>query len=87
MTFLYPSHRHALRFLTGVIASVASGGSRQPFASRIVYEYLGRKIDGRAALGLCGLFPLEHDSIEEEIRSRIRNDITPAEGVLLPRAY
>src|SRR5262249_40441541 len=87
MTFLYPSHRHALRFLTGVIASVASSGSRQPFASRIVYEYLGRKINGRVALGMCGLFPLEHDSIAEEIRSRVRNDISPAESVLLPRVY
>jgi transcriptional regulator with XRE-family HTH domain len=87
MTFPYPSHRHAMRFLTGVIASVASAGSRQPFASRIVYEYLGRKVDGRSALRRCGLFPLENEGIAEEIRSRVRNDIAPGEGVLLPRVY
>ena len=87
MTFLYPSHRHALRYLTGVITSIASGGSRQPFASRIVYEYLGRKIDARAVLGACGLFPFESESITEEIRSRVGNDIAPGEGVLFPRPY
>jgi transcriptional regulator with XRE-family HTH domain len=87
MTFLYPSHRHALRFLTGVMNGVASGGGRQPFASRIVYEYLGRKIDARATLGVCGLFPLEDQSITEEIRSRVKNDIGPGEGVLAPRPY
>jgi transcriptional regulator with XRE-family HTH domain len=87
MTFLYPSHRHALRFLTGVMTGVASGGSRQPFASRIVYEYLGRKVDGRAALGACGLFAFEDESIADEIRSRVKNDIAPGEGVLFPRAY
>jgi transcriptional regulator with XRE-family HTH domain len=87
MTFLYPSHHHVLRFLTGVMTSVASGGGRQPFASRIVYEYLGRKINARATLGACGLFQLEDESIAEEIRSRITNDIGPGEGVLSPRLY
>jgi hypothetical protein len=66
---------------------VASGGSGQPFASRIVYEYLGRKINARAALGACGLFLLGDESIAEEIRSRVRNDIGPGEGVLVPRSY
>jgi len=87
MTFIYPSHHHVLRFLTGVMTSVASEGGRQPFASRIVYEYLGRKINGRATLRACGLFRLEDESIAEEIRSRIRNDIGPGEGVLSPRLY
>jgi transcriptional regulator with XRE-family HTH domain len=87
MTFLYPSHRHALRFLTGVMTGVDGGGSGQPFASRIVYEYLGRKINGRATLSVCGLFVLEDKSITEEIRSRVKNDIDPSEGVLVPRPY
>jgi transcriptional regulator with XRE-family HTH domain len=87
MTFLYPSHRHALRLLTGVMVGVASGGSRQPFASRVVYEFIGQTIDGREALGACGLFSPDDDAVPEEIRSRIRNTIDPGESVLLPRAY
>jgi transcriptional regulator with XRE-family HTH domain len=87
MTFLYPSHRHALRFLTGIMTAIASGGSGQPFGSRIVYEYLGRKINARAALGACGLFLLEDESIADEIRSRVRNDVGLGEGVLVPRSY
>ncbi|RAZ91741.1 hypothetical protein DPM33_04400 [Mesorhizobium hawassense] len=87
MTFLYPSHRHALRLLTGVMIGVASGGSRQPFASRVVYEFIGQKIDGRAGLGACGLFLPDDAAVPEEIRSRIRNTIDPGESVLLPRAY
>jgi transcriptional regulator with XRE-family HTH domain len=87
MTFLYPSHRHSLRLLTGVMVGVASGGSRQPFASRVVYEFIGKKIDGRAALAACGLFLPDDDAVAEEIRSRIQNTIAPGESVLLPRAY
>lgn len=87
MTFLYPSHRRALKLLTGLMVGVASGGSRQPFASRVVYEFIGKEIDRRAALSACGLFSSEDRRIAEEIRLRINNTITPAESVLLPRAY
>jgi transcriptional regulator with XRE-family HTH domain len=87
MTVLYPSHRNALRLLTGVMVGVASGGSRQPFASRIVYEFIGRTIDARVALMKCALFSPNDDSVPEAIRSRIRNTIEPGESVLVPRAY
>ena len=87
MTVLYPSHRRSLRFLTGLLTGVASGGSRQPFASRIVYEFLGRKIDGRAAIRACGLFLPDDPSISEDIRRRVVNEIAPNEAVLLPRSY
>ncbi len=87
MTVLYPSHRNALRLLTGVMVGVASGGSRQPFASRVVYEFIGRTIDARAALRKCALFAPDDDAVPEAIRSRIRNTIEPGESVLVPRAY
>jgi transcriptional regulator with XRE-family HTH domain len=87
MTVLYPSHRRALRLLTGVMSGIASGGGRQPFASRIVYDYLGRKTDIRAALQACGLFAFDDPAIPADIRERVANDVDPAAGVLLPRPY
>ena len=44
---LAPPQRH---YLTGIILTVASAGNRQPFASRVVYEYLGEDVDFRARI-------------------------------------
>src|SRR5260221_599391 len=41
LVVFYPSYRATLQYLSGVFVSVSSGPGRQPFASRVVYHYLG----------------------------------------------
>lgn len=87
LTILYPSHRKQRPYLTGIILTIASGGNRQPFASRVVYEYLGSKIDLRAELDRCRLYPMDSDEIPEDILNRIGNNADPSDEVLLPRSF
>jgi transcriptional regulator with XRE-family HTH domain len=87
LTILYPSHRKQRLYLTGIILTVASAGNRQPFASRVVYEYLGEGIDLRAELARSHLYPLDSKDIPEEIRSRIGHIGDTSSEVLLAPSY
>lgn len=87
LTILYPSHRRQRHYLTGIILTVASAGNRQPFASRVVYEYLGADIDFRAELARSHLYPMDSPDIPEEIRSRIGHIGDTSSEVLLAPSY
>ncbi len=87
LAILYASQRARQRLLSGVFVSVSGGPGRQPFAARLVYEYLGERIDLRAALGRCGLYPADAAPLPAEIRQRVGNDLAPGEGVLRALEY
>lgn len=87
LTILYPSYRKQRHYLTGIILTVASAGNRQPFASRVVYEYLGEDIDFRAELARSHLYPMDSTEIPEEIRSRIGHIGDTSSEVLLAPSY
>lgn len=84
---LYPSHRRQLQFLTGVMVTVASGGSRQPFSTRVVYQYLGKDIDLRKEIARCHLYPVDSRDVPEEVRSRITDRSDPGRNFLLAQSY
>ncbi|MDT4884464.1 hypothetical protein FQZ97_1206090 [compost metagenome] len=50
-----------------------------------MYEYLGRSIDVRQALRLCGLYALDDPGIDAATRRAIANDIAPGEWHLRAR--
>jgi hypothetical protein len=87
LTILYPSHRRQRSYLTGIMLSIASGGNRQPFASRVVYDYLGEKIDFRTELALSHLYPMDSPEIHQEIRSRIGHISDLSDELLLAPSY
>jgi hypothetical protein len=87
LVVFYPSYRATLQYLSGVFVSVSSGPGRQPFASRVVYHYLGPTIDRRRALASCGLYPIDSAEIGEEIRLRVRNAVPPGESSLRALEY
>jgi transcriptional regulator with XRE-family HTH domain len=87
MQALYPSYRSVPRFLSGVFVSVSSGPARQPFASRVVYEYLGDTIILRDGIAACGLYADDSEEIGEEVRSRVRNVLGPGETTLRALEY
>jgi transcriptional regulator with XRE-family HTH domain len=86
-TILYPSHRRQLQFLTGIMVTVASGGSRQPFSTRVVYQFLGRDVDLRREIAACHLYPVDSPDVPEEVRSRITDRSDPARNFLLAQSY
>jgi transcriptional regulator with XRE-family HTH domain len=87
LTILYPTHRKQRHYLTGIMLTIASGGNRQPFASRVVYEYLGDKVDFRAELARSHLYPMDSTEIHEDIRSRIGHISDLSDEVLLAPSY
>lgn len=55
-TILFPSFKNRVTRLTGLKLGVSGSGERMPCCARVVYEYLGPRIDVRRALRLCGLY-------------------------------
>ena len=86
-TILYPSHRRQLQFLTGIMVTIASGGSRQPFSTRVVYEYLGKDINLRSEIARCHLYRGDSLDVPEEVRSRIADVDDPSRNFLLAQSY
>ncbi|MBK1871049.1 helix-turn-helix domain-containing protein [Aestuariivirga sp. YIM B02566] len=86
-TILYPSHRRQLQFLTGIMVTVASGGARQPFSTRVAYQYLGKDVDLRKEIARCHLYPVDSPDIPEEVRSRITDRADSARNFLLAQSF
>ena len=82
LTLLYPSHRSRITLLSGLLLSVSSGSGRRPFATRIVFEYLGKNPDVKQALAGCGVYRQDSDEIGEDIKRAISNAVSSEEAAL-----
>lgn len=82
-TILFPSRRNRLTTLTGLYCGVSAGGARHIAATRIVFEFLGREVDGRAELARCGVFAPE----APEVPAAIRDALDDREGRAGPIFY
>lgn len=81
-TILFPSYRNTIDTLSGITTGVGSLNSHIPKSTRVEYEFLGQQVDIRDALRGCGLYELESDLIDPEIRERVNNRILPHEYML-----
>lgn len=87
MVAFYPSYFLTPRILSGVFVSVSSGPGRQPFASRVVYEYCGVAPDLRRMIASCGLYPVGSGEISDEIAERLDNHVDAGDTVLRAMEY
>jgi len=87
MVAFYPSYSPTPRILSGVFVSVSSGPGRQPFASRVVYEYCGIAPDLRRMISACGLYPVGSGEISDEIAKRLDNHVDAHDTVLRAMEY
>jgi hypothetical protein len=78
-TVLTPSYKNRISRLHGLRIGVPANGVRKPSCARVVMEYLGAQVDIRKALGLCGLYELNDDTIDEAIKVSIRNNMDEAD--------
>jgi len=78
-TILFPSFKNRVSRLTGLKLGVSGSGERMPCCARVVYEYLGRQVDVRKALRLCGLYERDDPRIDDATRRAIVNDMAAGE--------
>lgn len=84
-TILFPSYRNAIDTLSGISTGVGSLNTHMPKSTRVVFKYLGKKINVREALKNCGLYDLDSESINDDIKQSINNEISADEYVLTAR--
>ena len=78
-TILYPSFKNRVDRLTGLRLGVSGSGERMPCCTRVLYEYIGTRVDLHKVLALCGLYAADDPALDEDIRNSVRNDIGPGE--------
>lgn len=84
-TILFPSYKSTITRLSGLKMGVSDNVERMPCAARVVYEYLGRSVDLRKALNMCGLYEPEDPRIEESLKAAIDNRVADHEWHLRGR--
>lgn len=78
-TILFPSFKSRVDRLNGLRLGVSGSGERMPCCARVVYEYLGPRVDRHNALKLCGLYSRDSEEIDVGIRQAIDNQMAPDE--------
>lgn len=78
-TVLFPTFKNKITQLKGLKIGVSAGGDRMPICTRVVFEYLGRSVNLKKALLLCGFYPNDSEDIEDNIKVAITNDIADDE--------
>lgn len=86
-TILLPSRPDQVAVMSGLTLGISSGIGRDVACYRVIWEFLGNRIDVRAALKGIGLYDLESSVIPRDIRAAIGNDIGPEESALVARPW
>jgi len=74
-TVLFPDYKKKVQRLSGLILGVSSGNQRPIACARIVFEYIGEKIDLRKAMRHCGLLDPKVTEIDPTILRVIDNSV------------
>ncbi len=80
---LYPSYTNRIRYLGGIMSGVSAHATRAPAATRIAMEFLGRRIDLRRSLALCGLFDPGSSELPDAVERIISGHSDPASHLLM----
>lgn len=72
-TVLFPPYRRKLDIMSGLTFGVTSRVHRQPFASGVIWKFLGRTIEIKKALGRCGRVPLSDRTLDPSVRKYFVN--------------
>lgn len=86
-TILLPSRPDQVAVMSGLTLGISSGIGREVACYRVIWEFLGDRIDVRAALKGIGLYDPESPVIPRDIRAAIGNEIGPEENALVARPW
>jgi len=67
-TILFPTHKTPLTYLFGKGLGISSGPLREPYATPIVYEYIGLDPDLRPLLAGLSLYPEDSEDVDPKVR-------------------
>ncbi|WP_419905232.1 helix-turn-helix domain-containing protein [Kiloniella sp.] len=81
-TILYPSYKNRIQYLSGIMSGVAAHAMRAPAATRIVYQFLGKSVDIRNSMKMCGLFDYGDEQIHQEIQQTLRSTLDPDRNLM-----
>lgn len=84
-TILFPSYRNVIDSISGITCGVGSLNSHMPLSTRVEMRFLGKQVDLRDALMGCTLFDTDSETIEQDIKDRIKCEILPHEYMLTAR--
>lgn len=87
MTILLPSRPDQVAVMSGLTLGISSGIGREIACYRVVWEFLGDRIDVRAALKSIGLYDAESTIVPKDIRSAIGNEVTADEHAFVARPW
>ncbi|EXE88959.1 transcriptional regulator, XRE family [Acinetobacter baumannii 532279] len=73
-SILIPQHRIPKRFLYGIVSGVASTSYRQPFSTRLVFNFIERGPLLRRHLKACRVYDADDASIPSEVRKYFDSD-------------
>jgi transcriptional regulator with XRE-family HTH domain len=80
-TILQPTYRSDVGVLSGVCLDTPMGGARRPVASRVVFRFLGRHADLRAAMAQTAVLAPESPAIEPRIRRLLAEPLDSPESL------
>ncbi len=83
-TILYGKGDGELTFMSGLVVGVAPDSSRDIYALRTCWRYLGKTPNVRQALRACGQFPLDSPEIGKYVRYCTTNDLGPGDEFFSP---
>jgi transcriptional regulator with XRE-family HTH domain len=83
-TILYGASEGELTYMSGLVLGVAPDTSRDIYALRTCWRYLGREIDLRAALRACGQQPRDSAEIGSYVQYCTRNELASGEEYFAP---
>jgi len=80
-TILQPTYRSDVGVLSGVCLDTPMGGARRPVASRVVFRFLGRHADLKAAMGQTAVLAPDSPAIDLRIRRLLAEPVDSPERV------
>lgn len=83
-TILYGAGPNELSYLSGLVMGVAPDSSRDIYALRACWRYLGREVNVLSKLRQCGQFPRDDAGISNYIRYCTQNELPPGEEFFSP---
>ena len=86
-TIMMPSYQHANKNISGITCYSTSDISHQPASSRVLYEYMGEKINIRACLRECSLIATDSPIISNDVKNAIFTPNLSPTGTLLTNQY
>lgn len=72
-TVLFPTYKNRVARLSGLMLGVSASTQRSIACARVVLEFLGKTIDVRTSMRLCGLFDPKEGAIDPTILKVIDN--------------